>query len=134
MELVAELRKPEEIAAAYGYTPEKLAEKLKTPPFRALVKECRELWSSDSNLKERIKVKAGLLVEDSLLDIFQIVADQTVNPLARNSAFTSLAKQAGTDNAEAGGGDGFKLTINLPGSSEPTVVETREEKTIEHLD
>jgi hypothetical protein len=114
-ELVANLRPREEVAAAYGYTVAQMGQKLRNPEFRKIIRETREAWSADKNVKERVRIKAGLLVEDSLLDVFAIVSDHTASHVARTNAFSQLTKVASMDSPDKGAdGSGFKVIINLP--------------------
>lgn len=123
-ELVANLRSRKDVAAAYGYTPAELKAKFKDPAFRKVLQETKELWTSDANVKERIRAKAGLLVEDALLDIFHIITDPEVNASTRVSSFDSLAKAADVASPSKGGegGSGFKVIINLPQQEEPVTI------------
>jgi len=116
-ELVANLRPRTEVAQAYGYTPAALSAKLRDSGFKRILRETKELWESDTNAKDRIRKKAALLVEDSLLDIYGIVTDDSVTPNVRNASFENLAKVADVTAPSKGGvgeGSGFKVVINLP--------------------
>ena len=115
MELAAQLRPAEDIAEAYGYTPKQLARKIKKPEFRTVLTEAKSLWNADTNIRERIRAKAGMLVEDSLLDIYNIVTDQAVTANVRNQSFQSLTRVAAVDSAEKTvEGAAFKVVINIP--------------------
>lgn len=106
----------------YGITPEQLKAKLKDPQFRSIVKQARTAWQSDLNVKERIRLKAGFLVEDSLLAMFGMIHSEAVAPPVRNDAFKSLARVAAVDAPENGkGGDGLRVVINFPSAGPPTL-------------
>jgi hypothetical protein len=56
-----------------------------------------------------------MLVEDSLLDIYEIVTDQGATPSVRNQSFQNLAKVAGLDQPQKGGeGGGLRIVFNMP--------------------
>ena len=115
MEIVADIRERDEIVAAYGYTDETFKLKLQDTLFQQRLREAKVLWTADTNVKERIRTKAGMLVEDSLLDIYGIVSDQSVNPATRNQSFQNLARVAAVDQPDkTDTGSGFKVVINLP--------------------
>tara|TARA_R110002167_G_scaffold6249_9_gene28571 strand:- start:10590 stop:10913 length:324 start_codon:yes stop_codon:yes gene_type:complete len=98
------------------------------PAFSNIVDNAREIWSSDMNVKERIRTKAALLVEGSLLDMYGLVSDPGVNGAVRNASFVNLAKVAevdGSGRGSGGDGNGFKLIINLP-SQDPITVQAIE--------
>lgn len=128
LEIVSDLRPFDEIAAAYGYTGVELNERMLKPAFSNIVDNAREIWSSDMNVKERIRTKAALLVEGSLLDMYGLVSDPGVNGAVRNASFVNLAKVAevdGSGRGSGGDGNGFKLIINLP-SQDPITVQAIE--------
>ena len=131
LELVSGLSNVKDVLARYGMTEEELRTLLATPGFQALLKETRGAWQSDLNAKERVKLKAALLVEDSLMSIFRVVGDKNASMTARLDAFKSLAKIASVDEPEKkeGGGAGrFVLNINVPGGPAPVVIEGAAEK------
>jgi hypothetical protein len=116
-ELVAKLRSREDVAEAYGLSEEQLLKKLREPGFKRILQDTREAWESDSNTRQRVRAKAGLLVEDALLDMYSIATDAEVNASTRVSSFDSLTRVADVSAPSkdgAGGGSGFKVIINLP--------------------
>jgi len=123
MELVAQLRPREEVAQAYGLSNKQLMDKLRNPQFRTILKNAKEVWSSDNNVKERIRAKAGLLVEDSLLDIYNIVTNPNITPSVRNQSFSHLANVADVSSPDRGSasGGGFRVVINLPDKKQATI-------------
>lgn len=126
LELVSGLSSVKDVLDRYGMTELELRQKLATPGFQALLKETRQAWQSDLNARERVKLKAALLVEDSLMSVFRVANDKDVGVTARLDAFKSLAKIASVDEADkqAGGGAGrFVLNINVPGVNAPVTID-----------
>jgi len=121
MELVADIRPREDVIAAFGYTKSTFKDKLRDESFVRLLREAKQLWSADNNVRERIRTKAGMLVEDSLLDIYNIVTDRAVNPSIRNASFQNLARVASVDSPDknVSEGSGFRVIINLPSGEAP---------------
>ena len=115
LELVSNLRPRSEVAAAYGYDTAQLKAKIANDSFRAILLEAKRLWSADTNSRDRARLKAGMLVEDSLLDIYEIVTDRNATPAVRNQSFQNLAKVAGLDqpnkHSDAGG---LRIVFNMP--------------------
>jgi hypothetical protein len=94
--------------------------------FRDMVKQAKAIWSSDLSIKERIRLKSQVLVEDSLLTIFSIIhtADNAIP--AKLDAFKQLARVAEVDSPERNkGSDGsrFTVSINLGDTINPVVIE-----------
>ena len=115
MELVANIRDRKTVAAAYGLTVAQLRKKFKDPMFKRILRECNTLWNSDANVKERVRTKAGFLIEDSLLDMFAILKNTEVGPRDKNDTFKSLARIAAVDSPEkeAPQSEGFRVVINM---------------------
>jgi hypothetical protein len=119
-ELVAGIAPLPDILRRWTMTFDGLKEKLRDPLFRSMVNETRKIWKSELNTKERIRIKAQLLVEDSLLEIFQIVADKEVSPQARVDAFKNLANIGDLNEKEKNPQAAERVTININlGGDEP---------------
>lgn len=126
LELVSGLSSAQDVLKRYGLSEHELRALLCNPSFQALLKETRQAWQSDLNAKERVKLKAALLVEDSLMSVFRVAVDQQIGVTARLEAFKSLAKIASVDEAEknqGGGGGRFVLNINVPGAAAPVTID-----------
>lgn len=115
-EIAAEIADIPTILARYGLTPATFQKKLKDPMFRGAIREAKALWKSDMNVKERIRLKAAFLVEDSILDIFAIIKNEQMPVAAKLEAFEKLMKTAdmtpktGVQPATAAG---FKVVIQM---------------------
>lgn len=116
-ELVAKISPAAEILARYGLTVADLQAKKNDRMWAAAYKEALTVWASDMNVQQRIKFKSGLLLEDSLQDLFIMIKDPMMNASVKLEATKQLGQFSQTINpkpsATDGGGAGFKLTINL---------------------
>ena len=117
-ELASGMYPAEEVASRFGYTRDDLLHLLNQGWFKARLTEAKALWSADSNAAERVRVKASLAAEHTLLDITRIIQDNDAAPASRISAHAHLTKLAAIDNtSEGGSGGGFRVVINLPNST-----------------
>lgn len=126
VELAIQLRPVAELLVHYNLSRTGLAKKLKDPMFRDMVKQAKALWNSDLSVKERIRLKSQVLVEDSILEIFSILHNRDNAIPARLDAFKQLARVAEVDQPERGKGDTgsrFTVSINLGDTIQPVVIE-----------
>lgn len=125
-ELVANITPAIDVLNRHGLTPADLAAKKRDPMFITAWKEIKQAWNSDLNVKQRIQLKAGLLLEDSLEDLILIVKDPQMAASLKLEAIEKLGKLSQTINPKAivgaGEGNSFKLTINLGDSPEKKVI------------
>lgn len=125
-EVVANISPLPDILARYGLAQVDFAKKLRDPMFQAAYKEVRAAWASDLNVQQRIKLKAGLLLEDSLEDLMLIVKDQQMATQPKLDAIKQLGVLAQADgkNQKDGGGSGSRFTvkINIGGGEAPKTV------------
>lgn len=115
-ELVANISPPAQILARHGLTGAEFKAKMKDKMFVAAYKEAKQAWEADLNVQQRIKLKAGLLLEDSLQDLFIMIKDPQQSASNKLEATKQLGQLSQTINPRqnAGGeGSAFKLTINL---------------------
>lgn len=118
MELAIEISELPDILQRYGLTKEELKDKLNNSNFRQAVKTARITWKSDLSVKERIRIKSMVLVEDSLLELYSIFHDKNHNLTGRMDAFKSLSKVATVDTPDKDGtaaGERVHISINIPG-------------------
>lgn len=126
VEVAVQIRPIAEVLNAYSLTRADLVRKLRDPMFRDMVKQAKSIWSSDLSIKERIRLKSQVLVEDSLLAIFSIVHNHDNAIPAKLDAFKQLARVAEVDSPERSkGGDGsrFTVSINLGDTIKPVIIE-----------
>lgn len=126
VEIAIQIRPVAEILGVYNLSRKDLVRKLKDPMFRDMVKQAKSIWSSDLSVKERIRLKSQVLVEDSILEIFSILHNRDNAIPARLDAFKQLARVAEVDQPERGKGDTgsrFTVSINLGDTIKPVVIE-----------
>lgn len=124
VELAVQLRPTSEILQTYGISRQDLIRKFKDPMFKDMVKQAKSLWKSDLSVKERIRLKSQVLVEDSLLEIFSMIHNPENALPAKLDAFKQLARVAEVEQPDRKQGDTgtrFTVAINL-GSPEERVV------------
>lgn len=126
VEIAVQLRPVPEILKQYGLSRKDLVRKLKDPMFRDMVKQAKSLWNSDLSVKERIRLKSQVLVEDSILEIFSILHNRDNAIPARLDAFKQLARVAEVDSPDrsnADTGNRFTVSINLGEKIAPVIIE-----------
>ena len=119
LELAMEISDVKEILERNDITSEELRGKIATPEFRSMVKDFKSWWKSDLSVKERIRLKSMVLVEDSLLELYSIFQDKNNGVNGRMDAFKSLAKVATVDTPDkegASAGERVHISINIPGT------------------
>lgn len=115
-ELVAEIHTPSAIIARRGLSAADFKAKMKDRMFVAAYREAKSAWKSELNVQQRVKLKAGLLLEDSLMDILLIIKDPLMATTHKLEATKQLGQLSQTINPKptaVGEGSQFKLTINL---------------------
>lgn len=126
VELAVQIRPVADLLVHYNLTRSELVTKLKDGMFRDMVKQANALWHSDLNIKERIRLKSQVLVEDSLISIFQIIHDANNAIPAKLDAFKQLTRVAEVDSPErkqGATGDRFTVHINLGDTIAPIVID-----------
>ena len=126
VEIAVQLRPVPEILKQYDLSRKDLVRKLKDPMFRDMVKQAKSLWNSDLSVKERIRLKSQVLVEDSILEIFSILHNRDNAIPARLDAFKQLARVAEVDSPDrsnADTGSRFTVSINLGEKMSPVIIE-----------
>jgi hypothetical protein len=130
VEVAVQIRPITEVLLAYSLTRSDLVLKLKDPMFRDMVKQAKSVWGSDLSIKERIRLKSQVLIEDSLLAIFSIIHNHENAIPAKLDAFKQLARVAEVDSPDrSSGSEGsrFTVSINLGDSIAPVIIEGSQE-------
>jgi hypothetical protein len=113
-ELAAEITPVKDLLTRYALTPAQFRGKLKDPMFRQAIREAKNLWKSDLNVQQRVRLKAAFLVEDSLLDIFAIIKSENMTAAAKLEAFEKLMKTADlVPRAKDGGAAPGSFKVNI---------------------
>lgn len=126
IELAAGLYDTAQILERFNLNKNQLLKITADPHFRTLFQEAKVLWEKSSNVKERTRLKAALLLEDSVLPLFSIIHNVDLSPGARIDAFAKLMAvadmQPSRDGGSAATGEGFKLNITIGGEVEQSVL------------
>ena len=134
-ELGAKLLPTEEVLKRFGLTPLDLKQLLQDPQFRHMITDFRREWNSPMSAKDRIKLKALLMVEDNLITLHQLFNNDLTNPTARLAAYDQMVKLADAApkrEAAADGGSKFHLTLNLGAhTAEPFTIDAATQATID---
>ena len=116
VELACQISSLPDILKRYRLTRGDLKVKLKDPTFRKMVVESKRAWHSDLSVKERVRLKASVLVEDSILAVYNILHDSENPSASRLDAFKQLARVADVDapgKSTMEAGEKFTVVINL---------------------
>lgn len=125
-ELVANISPPSQILGRHGLTPVDLKNKMRDKMFVAAYREVQQAWGSDLNVQQRIKIKAGLLLEDSLEDIILIIKDplqSVANKLEATKQLGQLSQTINPKQAVAGEGSKFTVKINIGGDTKAVTID-----------
>ena len=117
-ELVANINSKADIMRRHGLTFDDFDAKLLDPSFKGMLEEYRRRWNSEMSVNQRVALKAALLTEDSLLDVYAIIKQDDSSPGQKLEAFGALAKagEVGVAKKETGPtGAPVQITINVPG-------------------
>lgn len=120
MELASQLTEPSEIFERHGISEEDSVKLLGNEAFQRMVKEAKTEWDSDSNIKDRIRLKAQMALEELLLPTFVLAKDPRVPPPSRTDAVKLFERLSSvTQSAEdfSGAGPKFILNISLGGNT-----------------
>ena len=115
-ELGAELLPTTEILKRFDLTEDALKHLLRNDAqFRMMIKDFKREWNSPMSAKDRIKLKALLMVEDNLISLHTMFNNINTNPTARMDAFKQMVTLADAAPKKDVLGDGpkFNLTLNL---------------------
>ena len=100
LELVAKLDSTENILARHNLDAARLKQLLQEPAFKQQLKEAKQYWKSPEAIRERIQQKTGMLVEDSIMEMYTLVHDADLHPAARLDAFKILARMANLEDPQ----------------------------------
>lgn len=121
LELAQRLSPPADVFRRAGLNDADAMALLRSPEFTAMVKAAKAEWDGVGNIPERIRLKAQMALEELMLPQFQMARDSRTPATARNEAFKSFERLAGTSQAlELNPGPNsprFILNINLGGAA-----------------
>lgn len=113
-DLARGLRDPADIWHEHGITCKVDAKAVaSTPLFRRLLADARQQWKDPGNTRERVRVRALMALEESLLDLYGAVVDgrQPLNHRVQAAQF--IGKLAGLDAEAAGAAGGGGVVVNI---------------------
>lgn len=124
-ELAMQLAPTADILDRYGLSVDDLKFKLSNTQFRQMYQETKRTWESGLSSEERIKLKARMLVEDSLLRVFALIHSEDTPSTARIEAFKQLTKVAGVDQQQKTGdaGNRVSITLNIGKAARPITID-----------
>lgn len=135
-ELVSNITDRATIMRRRGMSFDDFDAKLADVGFKSLLANCQAAWNSELSVNQRVQIKAALLTEDTLLDVYAIVKDSDTSPGQKLEAFQALAK-AGEVGAikkdTVAGAPAVKITFNLPGKPGVTIDATPVDPALETL-
>lgn len=123
-ELVANISSIGDIMRRHGLSFDDLDAKKREPAFAGLLKQYEKHWNSELSVNQRVALKAALLTEDSLLDVYQIIKNGEASPGQKLEAFGALAKagEVGVQRKDqAAAGTPVHININVPGQRGVTI-------------
>lgn len=125
-DLAADLYEREVVFKNHGMSMAQGLELLAQPWFKAMVDQAKRDWDALDNVKDRIKTKAQIALEDSIPTVYGIIADKTTPGAARVAAFKEMKEIAGMGAKESEGqGQVFvPIQIFLDGREAPPLVFT----------
>jgi len=121
-ELGANLLPLPEVMKRFKVDKAQLKTLLNNGQFRMMVQDFKREWGSPMSAKDRIKLKALLMVEDGLLELHRIFNNIDLNPTARLDAFKQMTElsDAKPKKDMLDQGAKFSLTLNLgPHTTKP---------------
>ena len=130
-DIAMELDKPAALAHAYGLDAHQWAALSNSHSFRLVLAQALRDLSGDQGTHERIRRKAALAVEASIVDLAGLVADKQSTPTARVGAFAELraaagiAKEVKSELSNAGQA-GPLIVINMPNNTTLSIGNTFE--------
>jgi hypothetical protein len=126
-DLVLNLKPKADVLANYGITMAELTAKAASPAWANMYREMDRVWKSEMNTAQRVRLKAALLLEDSLVPIYGIIANPNMPVAAKLNAFEQLTKVSTVANVPrdaTGNGEKHSITINIGGDKAPVVIAT----------
>lgn len=119
----------------FKLTVEEFDEAVETPYFHTRLAEEASIWNDPSNVKTRLKLKFGTLIEESLPELYRLLHDP-LQPMAAKVAALQMAVRYTDDNPNVrengeAGVNKVRITINIDGKAisydkqqaEPRVIE-----------
>lgn len=118
------------LLARLGFSREDYEELAQTRTFKAMLEQARGEWDAAANTRKRIRLKAAINIEQSLPSFYDAMIDPKEPLSSRVKVLEVVARIGDLSTPElqpAGGGQYFKLEINLGQNKPPIVIENNVE-------
>lgn len=115
----------DEILKHFAVTKQAWAFIFPSPIFQRMLTAEIEQWNSADGTMDRVKLKALVMIEEVLPEMFAKMLDPRENLTAKTEVFKNIAKiaEVGQTSTPVGaGGERFSVTINL-GNAKPIVID-----------
>jgi hypothetical protein len=122
--LAKDMEDTDKLLERLGFTREDYNELAETRAFKTVLNQALSEWEGASNTHKRIRLKAATNIEQALPHFFHAMTDDKEPLSSRVKAFEVVARVGNLGNPDVippGGGQFFKLEINLGGGRAPLV-------------
>lgn len=143
-EVARDLVPVDTIRARFKLTEDEYAAILHSPIFKVRLEEELAVWSASDAMSavERIKAKAGVVVEESLIEVYALIHDKNEPMAAKIRALEWVSGMAGLNDMErlgsnlpagvvSGGGSGVNFNIYIGGEKQSFTVNPNQPKLVE---
>jgi hypothetical protein len=120
-DLAAEIYDRDTIFVNHGLSPVAGEELLKAPWFSAMVEQARRDWGALDNVRDRIRIKAQITLEEALPTVYALINDKTAPAAARVAAFKEVKEVAGMSAKENEAAPGFIPVQIFLGEGRPPI-------------
>jgi nitrogen regulatory protein PII-like uncharacterized protein len=96
----------------HGITHDEFLAISKDSQFQAAFKECKDLWSSEMSIQDRVVLKSAVLTEDSLPVLASMILNED-NPVSSRVSAIQLAAKLGKVFDKDTEGDARAISINI---------------------
>lgn len=114
------------LLARLGFSREDYEELAQTRTFKAMLEQAQGEWEAAANTRKRIRLKAAINIEQSLPSFYDAMIDPKEPLSSRVKVLEVVARIGDLSTPElqpAGGGQYFKLEINLGQNKPPIIIE-----------
>lgn len=122
LEVVSKLEGLDVILERHGMSQEEMKRLLQEPSFRQQLREANCYWNSPAGMKDRVRFKTGMLIEDSIMDIYEMMNDTSTTAQARLDAFKMLARMANMEDPQKTEIASMRQTEDLADTGKKVVV------------
>lgn len=140
-EVARDLSPVDMIRLKFGLSEEDYTRLIRSPIFKTRLEEELAVWNASDALSvaERIKVKAGTMIEESLLEVYEMIHDKNQPMVGKIRALEWASRISGLGESErmgppgmtSGGGSGINFNIYIGGEKQSFTVASEQPKIIE---